>query len=220
MAKELFRLENVSYGNWVSFDNFSIYGDYPSFIMGDSGCGKTTMLKLFNGTISPTEGNIYYLDKNINSYETIELRKKVSLISQESFLFDKSIEDNFKEFYSYRNIPYPEKETIKKFLEICHLDFPLDKNCKTMSGGERQRVFLAIFLSFMPKVLLLDEPTSALDENTADKVIGNIIDFCQKSGMEFISISHDRKIVEKYSGQTIEFSKGDGNGRSCKIKYS
>jgi putative ABC transport system ATP-binding protein len=220
MDKELFRLENVNYGDWVSFDNFTIYGGYPTFIMGGSGCGKTTMLKLFNGTISPTAGNVFYLEKNINEYESINLRKEVSLIGQESFLFDKNIEDNFKEFYSYRTVSCPDSVTIKKFLEICHLDFPLDKNCKTMSGGERQRVFIAVFLSFLPKVLLLDEPTSALDENTADKVIGNIIDFCKKSGIEFISISHDRKIVEKYSGQTIEFSKGDGNGRSCKIKYS
>jgi len=219
MKKELFRLENVSFGDWVSFDDFTIYGGYPSFIMGDSGCGKTTMMKLFNATISPTEGNVYYLGENINSYGTIELRKQVSVIRQESFLFDKSIEENFKEFYSYRNISCPDKETIRKFLKICHLEFSLDKNCKTMSGGERQRVFLAAFLSFKPKVLLLDEPTSALDETTADIVIGNIIDFCKHSDIEFIAISHDRKIVEKYSEQTIEFKRGEEDGRRCKIKY-
>jgi len=219
MKKELFRLENVSFGEWVSFENFTIYSGHPSFIMGDSGCGKTTMLKLFNATISSAQGSIYYLGENISSYETIELRKQVSLIRQESFLFDKSIEENFKEFYFYRNISCPDKETMRKFLKICHLEFPLDKNCKTMSGGERQRVFLAVFLSFNPKVLLLDEPTSALDENTADIVIGNIIEFCKKSGIEFIAISHDRKIVEKYSGQTIEFRRGDKNGGGCKIKH-
>ena len=220
MKKELFRVENVKFGDWVSFDNFAIYGGNPTFIKGDSGCGKTTLFKLFNGTISPTEGNVYYLEKSLDTYETISLRKEVLLIRQEAFLFDSSIKDNFSEVYSYRNIPCPENEVIKKFLKLCHLNFPLDKNCKTMSGGERQRVFLAIFISLMPKVLLLDEPTSALDEKTADNLIGDIIDFCRNSGIEFIAISHDRKIVEKYSGQTIEFTKGEENGRSCKIKHN
>ena len=220
MRKELFRVENVKYGECISFDDFTIYAGYPTFIMGDSGCGKTTMLKLFNGTISPTEGTVYYLGKSIDDYEVIELRKEVSLVRQEAFLFDKTIKENFVEFYFYRDIPCPDDEVIKYFLKLCHLDFPLDKSCKTMSGGEKQRVFHAIFISLMPKVILFDEPTSALDETTADKVIGDIIEFCKVSGIEFVAISHDRKIAEKYSRQTIEFTKGEENGRSCKIKYN
>lgn len=79
----------------------------------------------------------------------------------------------------------PEKHRFLELLNLMDLDFPLNSSVTTMSGGERQRVYLAIFLSFLPRVLMLDEPTSALDERTGELVISNLIGFCRKEGTNF-----------------------------------
>jgi putative ABC transport system ATP-binding protein len=72
-----------------------------------------------------------------------------------------------------------------------------------MSGGERQRVYIAIFLSFLPKVIMLDEPTSALDKENSTKVIQNIIAFCKEKGIVVIIVSHDNQIVEHFAENII-----------------
>ena len=97
----------------------------------------------------------------------------------------------------------PEKHRFLELLNLMDLDFPLNSSVTTMSGGERQRVYLAIFLSFLPRVLMLDEPTSALDERTGELVISNLIGFCRKEGIQFLAISHNPQLVERYSQNTV-----------------
>ena len=92
---------------------------------------------------------------------------------------------------------------MRKFLNICCIDFPAASECKKLSGGERQRVFLAIFLSFMPKVLLLDEPTSALDEQTAAVLLGNIRAFCGRNHITAVCVCHSPNLVHRFSDAVI-----------------
>lgn len=219
MSGELFRLEGVEYEDWVKFDDFSIEKGNPVCIMGDSGCGKSTLLKLMNNTLSPTRGSIYYEGKETTGYDPVELRKKVCLVRQEAFLFDDDIRGNFREFYGFRNLPCPEDESIRKIMKVCGLDFSLDKDCTTMSGGERQRIFLSVFLSLGPSVLLLDEPTSALDENTENYVMKNILEFCAGNNIQLIFITHNKILMNKFASRSIIFH-GGANERDCKIKHS
>jgi len=158
---------------------------------------------LFNGTLSPSDGSIFYNDNDISQMDTITLRKEVLLISQSVYLFDDSIEENFKEFYRYRDMAAPSQEVMKEFLELCCIPFPLDKDCTTMSGGEKQRVYIAIYLSFLPNVIMLDEPTSALDKENSNDVIENVITFAKDKGITVIIVSHDPKITEKFAEEVI-----------------
>lgn len=76
-----------------------------------------------------------------------------------------------------------------------------------MSGGERQRLYIAVFLSFGPDVLLLDEPTSALDHETAAAVLENLTGYCKKQKTELIIVSHDLRLIQSFSEHTLRLEK-------------
>jgi len=193
----------VNHKNIIQYPDIEIESEQVTFICGDSGCGKSTLLKLLNGVVSPQMGEITYHGKNIKDLDTVELRKNLLLVSQSIHLFDKTIAQNFAEFYSYRNLPVPTDEEIKSYLSICCADFPLDMYCTSMSGGERQRVYVAIYLSFMPKVLMLDEPTSALDAQNAITMMHNIISYCKEKRITMIVVSHDKSLSKQFADKVI-----------------
>ena len=203
----LFNTENLCFNNKIQYDDITIPKGEITFISGESGMGKSTLLKLFNGVLTPSRGRILYEGRDIIELDTITLRKEISLVSQEVFLFDSTIKDNFKQFYEYRDQTPPTDDQIRKFLTLCSISFPLDKDCTTMSGGERQRVYIAIFLSFLPNAVMLDEPTSALDDKNSDIVMGNIIMFCKKNNISVIVVSHDKVLADRYAENHLKIGK-------------
>ena len=173
LTPALFSLRNVSFKDIISYPDIEIPGGLATFICGESGSGKSTLLKLLNGVISADSGEILYSGKRVEDYDQVELRREVLLCGQAVYLFDGSVQDNFEQYHKYRDsaiLP----EAMQAYLKICAADFPLNTPCVTMSGGERQRVFTAICLSFRPRVILLDEPTSALDDATAYTMMTNL----------------------------------------------
>lgn len=203
----LFNTENLCFNNKIQYNDIVIPKGKVTFISGESGMGKSTLLKLFNGVLSPSRGRILYEGRDIIELDTIKLRKEISLVSQDVFLFDSTIKDNFKLFYEYRDQAPATDEEIRKFLTICGISFSLDKDCTTMSGGERQRVYIAIFLSFLPDVIMLDEPTSALDDKNSDIIMGNIIMFCKKNNISVIVVSHDNVLADRYAENHLKIGK-------------
>jgi len=191
----------------IDFADLKIEKGKVNFIIGESGCGKSTLLRLFNAFLSPARGSVRYNGQLLEEFDTLKLRKEVSLVAQEVFLFDASISDNFKQFYEYRELDVPSDEIISKMLKVCCLDFPLDKDCTSMSGGERQRVYTAIFLSFNPKVIMLDEPTSALDEKNSISVISNILEYCKENNIEVIIVTHDMAVRQQFDGNIISLER-------------
>ncbi|MBP3040579.1 ATP-binding cassette domain-containing protein [Bacillaceae bacterium Marseille-Q3522] len=207
----LFKTQDLVFGDFIPYPDMELPQDKVTFITGESGFGKSTLLKMFNKVLPPSKGTLFYNGKNLAEYDSIRLRQEVSLISQEVFLFDTSIRNNFAEFYHYRGLKIPDDKKMLEFLSICCLGFPLEQDAATMSGGERQRLYLAIFLSFVPKVLMLDEPTSALDEKISFAVMENIIAFSKKHDIHLLVISHDKKLTDAFSENTITFSRrGEG----------
>jgi len=199
----LFALRDVNYKDIMKYPDIEIPEGSATFICGESGSGKSTLLKLLNGVISTTGGKITYLGKNIDDYEPIALRREILLVSQSVYLFDKSIRDNFNEYYAYRELQVINDEEIKKYLDICSANLHLDSMCNMLSGGERHRVFTAINISYQPRVLMLDEPTSALDNKNANVLMENIKLYCKTSGITLIVVSHDRAISDKYADNMI-----------------
>ena len=195
----------------IVYPDISIDSEKMTFITGESGTGKTSLLKMLNQTLSQTSGDIFFRDENVKDLDTLELRKKVFLCGQSVFLFDETVRDNFNRFRSYRNMPPLSDEDIKKFLDLCCIVTDLEKNCKNMSGGERARVFIAIYLSFSPEFLMLDEPTSALDKDTATALMTNLKRLVTDGGVTIAAVSHDRSIVEMFADDTIDLG-GKKNG--------
>jgi len=193
----------------LSYPDIEILEDRVNFIHGPSGSGKTTLLKLLNKSISPDGGKIFFKGDDLEKLNSIELRKNITLCGQSSFLFPGTIYDNFKEFYSLREEDLPSKDYMRKILDLCQIDFNLNKDTYNLSGGEKQRVFIAFILSFKPEIILLDEPTSALDDNTAYRLMENIIDYSNKNKISMVVVSHNDGIIEKFSENNIYI--GDKN---------
>lgn len=206
MCDLLFKIDNVTFNN-LYYKDLSIPKNKINFITGESGAGKSTLLKLLNNTISADSGDIFYNGRLISEIDPIELRKNTSLVSQEIFLFNETIEENFRQFYALRNLDCPSSQDIKDIINFCCLDLPLDKHVSTLSGGEKQRLYISIFLSFKPEVLMLDEPTSALDRDNSHKLMSNIISFCKSSNTNLIVISHDKDIVDTFCENKIQIIK-------------
>lgn len=209
MEDFILETKDLSFNEIINYKDIQIIKNKANFIVGKSGTGKSTLLRLFNGTLSPSNGIIYFLGKNSNEIDTVELRQGVLLISQSVYLFDVSIKENFEQFYNYRDLTPPTEEEMKYFLDLCCVPFPLENNCTNMSGGERQRIYIAIFLSFKPKVLMLDEPTSALDKQNSNNVMENVISYCKKNEITVVVVSHDASITERFADKVITIGEED-----------
>ena len=199
---EILRFENVKFIK--KYDDFSIDKNEVVFVVGKSGIGKSTLLKLINNTLQLKSGRIFYKDKNILNIKPVELRRNIIMTSQENFLFDMTIRENFHEFYKLRDLEELTDEEITKFLKITNFDVDLNLNVEKLSGGEKQRVFLAIALSLNPEVLLLDEPTSALDEKTSFSMMKNIVEYCKNNDITLIIVTHQKNLVEEFADKIIE----------------
>ena len=199
---EILRFENVKFIK--EYDDFSIDKNEVVFVVGKSGSGKSTLLKLINNTLQLKSGRIFCKDKNILNIKPVELRRNIIMTSQENFLFDMTIRENFHEFYKLRDLEELTDEEIATFLRITNFDIDLNLNVEKLSGGEKQRVFLAIALSLDPEVLLLDEPTSALDNKTAFDMMKNIVDYCKHNDITLVVVSHARQLVDEFADKIID----------------
>ena len=199
---EILRFENVKFIR--QYDDFTINKNEIVFVVGKSGSGKSTLLKLINNTIQMKSGKIFYKDTNILNIKPVELRRNIMMTSQENFLFDMTIKENFHEFYKLRDLENLTDDEIVKFLKIADFDVDLNLDVEKLSGGEKQRVFLAIVLSMRPAVLLLDEPTSALDSNTAFNMMKNIVDYCKHNDITLVVVSHARNLMDEFADKTID----------------
>lgn len=175
-----------------------------AFVTGRSGAGKSTYLRLLNGSIPADPGCIFYRGIPLEEYQILPYRRQVLLVPQAVYLIPGTILDNFHFYYDVRRQQRIDGERAAEFLRRCCLDFPVDTSCDTLSGGERQRVFLAIFLSLATDVVLLDEPTAALDEATARQVLANIKEYCKGKGLTALCICHSPKLVETFADRVME----------------
>lgn len=197
--------EQLKFLDIISYPEIEINKNTFTFIIGKSGCGKSTYLKMLNGTVLPTDGKIMYQKTDIRELEVIELRRKVMLVPQEVFLFEGTIQENFVFYYEAREEKLPNTDKIKASLHTCCMDFPLNTQCSNLSGGERARVFLAIFLSFDSDVLLLDEPTASLDSKTAVVLLANIKQFCSEHERTAVLVCHNEELVNQFADQILQF---------------
>ncbi|MBQ7569240.1 ATP-binding cassette domain-containing protein [bacterium] len=188
----------------LSYPDFDIDEGELTVISGPSGCGKSTLLKLFNGVYSADRGQLFCRERLIEELDIIALRREALLAGQTVYLFPGSIADNFAEYYSYRELPRPETQTMRDYLDICCLDFPLEADCSQMSGGERQRVYLSVFLSLASSVIMLDEPTSALDQDTGWRLLSQVKEHCRRRGMSALVVSHDMRCAERLADREIK----------------
>lgn len=189
--------------NILEYPDLSIDTKQMNFITGKSGVGKSAFLKMLNRSNTVEKNSLFIDGIDIDTYNPIELRQKYLLCGQNVFLFNGSINSNFDQFYELRKMDAPSNETVQRFLTLVASTFNPNDKVDSMSGGERQRIYLAIFLSMAQEVLLLDEPTSALDKETGHKVMSNIKAYCQENNLGCIIISHDDTLATEFADRII-----------------
>ncbi|MCX7950973.1 MAG: ABC transporter ATP-binding protein [Clostridiales bacterium] len=203
----MFEIKNIKFKNILDIDNLIIHEGKITSILGESGSGKTTLLKMLNNIISPDKGEILYKGKNINDFDVIELRRKITMLPQNPVIYKGNILDNILIGKKFAKSTDYDIEEIKKLMNEFNIDKDLNSSADNLSGGEKQRICIIRVLIMNPDVILLDEPSSALDEKTEDKVINYICNFVKQNNKTLIMVTHSNEIAKKYSDHIIEINK-------------
>ncbi len=163
-------------------------------IVGTSGNGKTTLLKMINSLEKKTSGKINILGKQIEEWNESELRKKIGYVVQSIGLFPHlTIEENIGYVLSLQNKTKNEiNNKAKELLNLLNLslDF-LEKYPRELSGGEQQRVGFARALASDPKIILMDEPFGALDELNRKNLQNQIKNLQKDFNLTIVLVTHD-----------------------------
>ncbi len=205
----MLKTKKLCFRDFIFYDDIQIIKSKINFITGESGCGKSTLLKLFNRTENFSDGEILYKDQDITEIDSVQLRKEIKLISQTTFLFSGTIKENFNLFFDYCECPKLTEEEMECFLKLTEANFTVDTLCENLSGGEKQRVYIAICLSMGGKIIMLDEPTSALDHTLSVKVLSNIVTYAKENDLTLIVISHDNKLTEMFAENIVNLRGGE-----------
>ena len=160
-------------------------------VVGASGSGKSSFLRLLNRLDEPTSGTVFLESRDYRDIPPRTLRQRVGMVTQRPFLFPGDVASNLRFGPGQRGERLPDTE-IGSLLERVGLRGFAGRNVANLSGGEQQRVSLARALANRPEVLLLDEPTSALDEQAKVGIEGLIANFVREGGFTFVMVTHDR----------------------------
>lgn len=180
-------------------------------LIGPSGSGKSSLLRLLNRLDEPASGSIQLDGQDIRALPPPVLRQRVAMMLQKAYMFDGTVLDNLQRPFTYRKLPLPgpDDPEVVRCLSLARLnpDY-LQREARTLSGGEQQRVNLARALITHPRVLLLDEPTSALDRPTTDSLGQTLQEICRTEQMAIIMVTHDLRLARRISDQTIYLEAG------------
>jgi putative ABC transport system ATP-binding protein len=160
-------------------------------LVGPSGSGKSSLLRLLNRLDEPTSGTVFLEDQDYRQIAPQELRRRIGMMTQRPFLFPGDIASNLRFGPMQRGETLLDSE-ISSLLERVGLSGFAARNVANLSGGEQQRVSLARALANQPEILLLDEPTSALDEQAKTGIEDLVRSLVSANGYTFVLVTHDR----------------------------
>lgn len=196
---------NKRYGNDIIFDNFNIdfYDDKVNCIVGESGCGKTTLLNIIAGLTK------------VDSYHINEItRRDISYVFQEDRLIPwltikENLEITLKKYYEKRDL----KEKVREVLALVGIVTIENKYPHELSGGMKQRVNIARAFGKPSKIILLDEPFKSLDYKLKYAIINDFIRILEKEKRMVILVTHDLDEAIYFNGNIIVLG-----GRPVQIK--
>ena len=186
--------------------NLIIHPFRRTALIGETGSGKSTLMKIMAGLVQPTSGEVLFEQKRIEGPDEVLIpgHKQIGYLSQHFELLNNY---RVEELLDMANkLEQQEADEIYRICKIAHL---LKRKTNAISGGERQRIALARILVGNPKLLLLDEPFTNLDLSN-NKIINNIIDSLCKSGkMTIVLVSHDPANILSWADHIIVLQDGE-----------
>lgn len=176
--------------------NFKVMKGETKIILGGSGGGKSTIIKLVLGLLKPDEGRVLVDGEDITDYsedQMMRVRKKIGMVFQEGALFDSlSVYDNVAYRLHEQGVPEDEVEPeVRRMLRFVNLEDAIDKMPIELSGGMRRRVGIARALIGDPKIVLFDEPTAGLDPPTARTICELAMKLRDLEDVSSIFVTHE-----------------------------
>lgn len=182
------------------------------FVVGGSGAGKSTFIKLLLRELVPTKGNIYSLNydlKKITHRKIAKYRRNIGVVFQDyGLLMDRNVYDNVA--FAQRVIEVPGKQirkNVPKVLSMVGLAGKYKSKITRLSGGEQQRVAIARALINKPTIILADEPTGNLDPETSMEIM-KLLEEINNQGTTVIMVTHNKDIVNMMQKRVITLRKG------------
>lgn len=210
--KTIIALKNIS----VEFDgekvldnlNLSIRDGEFVTLLGSSGCGKTTTLRLIAGFLEPDSGEVFFDGKSMNGVPPY--KREVNTIFQRYALFPHyNVYENIAYGLRVRKVPEKQiREQVTEMLRLVNLQGFEKRNVSRLSGGQQQRVAIARALVLKPKVLLLDEPLAALDLKLRKDMQQELKKIQKNTGITFIFVTHDQEEALSMSDTIVVMSHG------------
>lgn len=187
---------DMSYGDQSVISDFSLRIEEEEFvtIIGSSGCGKTTILKMVNGLIMPTAGEVLIDGKKTSESDLTRLRRGIGYSIQGNALFPHmTVEKNISYVLNLnKEDKRKTKQSVLNWLNIVGLDESLLRRYPSeLSGGQQQRVGIARALAASPKILLMDEPFSAVDEITRNQLQKELKKIYLDRKITVLFVTHD-----------------------------
>lgn len=182
-------------------------------IIGESGCGKTTLLKMINRLIKPTSGTICIDGKDIAAMDEVTLRRRIGYVIQQTGLFPHmTIRENIELIPRLEKMPLKDREeNTKRLMQMVGLDCSefLDRYPTELSGGQQQRVGVARAFATDPDIILMDEPFSALDPMTRSDLQDELVLLQGKLKKTIIFVTHDMDEAIKIADMICIMKDGD-----------
>ena len=199
------------FGDFTAVDNLSltIYEREFFALLGASGCGKTTLLRMLAGFDEPTSGRILLDGQDMAGIPPY--RRPVNMMFQSYALFPHmSVEANIAFGLKQEGMPRPDIEArVRDMLKLVKLEQFGKRKPHQLSGGQRQRVALARAVAKRPKVLLLDEPLGALDKKLREETQFELMDLQQELGLTFVVVTHDQEEAMTMADRIAILDKGE-----------
>lgn len=199
------------YGTTPALDDVSLNARRGEFltILGESGSGKTTMLRIISGLERPTRVERLAIDGQDVSGKPPAMRNCTTVFQHYALFPHMSVGENAEYGLKVRGVPRSEaRERMKEALRLVRMSDKEDRRIHQLSGGERQRVALARALITRPAILLLDEPLGALDEKLRLDMQSELVDLHRKLGMTFVYITHSQEEALTMSDRVILMRRG------------
>lgn len=203
----LFEVKQLTKKHWDSqvkrelFSDINTTIDRPERIalLGKSGQGKSTLLRILAKLDSVDSGEVYFNGQLMNEVDSRTWRMNICYVAQQAIMLPGTIKDNLMTSSKIHNRPFEEDFARRLIKEVGLDELDWEKQAGDLSGGEKQRIALVRSLLLQPKILLLDEITASLDQQSKEVVEQLLIKLHQKEEIAFIWVTHDTEQAKNIS---------------------
>ena len=193
--------------------NFSVKQGVFVYIIGPTGSGKSTLIKLLDGEELPTKGNVEVVGINVGELKRKQVpiyRRNIGVVFQDFRLLPtKTVYENIAYALEVINMKKPQiKKRVDEVLDVVSLKEKKTSFPHELSGGQQQRIAIARAIANRPKVLIADEPTGNLDPGKSDQIMNLLERINKRYGTTILMVTHDLTLVNKHRKRTVVLEHG------------